>query len=391
VFDRTAPPASFRVSEHSRAPGVTAIAQTTEAFRTAASATLRELQAISASPAFEEPRLDLDTVRVGVVEALNPSRTIEAATLERVILPGALAWEPRDRLDPVLIGPEFSLATAEVLQRLSPQWLLPGADGFSPNSVGLLETNRQFVEAFLVGANDEMARELRWREFPANMQRTFLQHFWPGTHPAAPTPDIPPIDTWEPASGLGEHGAGISQELVLVIRGDLVHRYPTIEVYATRAAWTDSGRELGTEERRPRFEGRIGRDIAYFGLPLTSEAARGDSVERGVGDPGWFLVLAERPGEARFGLSISGPEGAPTRWVDLAWSHLPENARLGDYIDLDADAPDTRRIDDDSLVWHADRGLGPQGATASHLAAVTMRAPARIAFHASDLLGEHRA
>src|SRR5207248_6864454 len=74
-------------------------------------------------------------------------------------------------------------------------------------------------------------------------------------------------------------------------------------------------------------------DIAFFGFALTEEHARGHSTEPGQGDPGWFFVLQEQPGEPRFGLDES-PGGQPPvlrTWDDLTWGHLGANVT---YIDL---------------------------------------------------------
>ena len=49
---------------------------------------------------------------------------------------------------------------------LDPGLLLAGVD-LPPDTAGLLEVNGAFVEALLVGANHELARELLWRGVPA--------------------------------------------------------------------------------------------------------------------------------------------------------------------------------------------------------------------------------
>ena len=54
--------------------------------------------------------------------------------------------------------------------------------------------------------------------------------------------DIPPLNEWPRASKLGEHnnrlGAGEhGEQAVLVIRGELLKKYPTAVIYAQRAEW----------------------------------------------------------------------------------------------------------------------------------------------------------
>jgi hypothetical protein len=46
------------------------------------------------------------------------------------------------------------------------------------NTIGLLQTNRRFIEAFMVGLNHEMASELRWREFPTDLRGSYFRSFW---------------------------------------------------------------------------------------------------------------------------------------------------------------------------------------------------------------------
>ena len=41
-----------------------------------------------------------------------------------------------------------------------------------------LETNRRFVEAYMVGLNHEMGRELLWRGYPTDQRGTYFDAFW---------------------------------------------------------------------------------------------------------------------------------------------------------------------------------------------------------------------
>ena len=42
----------------------------------------------------------------------------------------------------------------------------------------LLETNQQFIEAYMVGLNHEMSRELLWRGYPTSRTGTYFRQFW---------------------------------------------------------------------------------------------------------------------------------------------------------------------------------------------------------------------
>src|SRR5262249_12284830 len=123
---------------------------------------------------------------------------------------------------------------------------VPNLELLAPNSVTLLETNREFIEAFMVGLNSEMARELLWRESPTDQRGAPLRQFWdPRTAPARPgeTPaqrqerlyDIRPIDQWPRTAKLGQNANREQEDLVLVLRGELLKKYPTAAIYAQKA------------------------------------------------------------------------------------------------------------------------------------------------------------
>ncbi|MCB0629568.1 MAG: hypothetical protein R2824_19705 [Saprospiraceae bacterium] len=90
-------------------------------------------------------------------------------------LPGATEEDP---LRPVMWYPEFHRAMYRFLRDLSQEYILPGMENIPENTVGLLQTNRRFLEAFMIGLNHEFASELRWREFPTDMRGSYFRKFW---------------------------------------------------------------------------------------------------------------------------------------------------------------------------------------------------------------------
>ena len=251
----------------------------------------------------------------------------------------------------------------------------------------------------MLGLNHEMGRELFWRGYPADQRRTYFRSFWdtsgfvpqPGqTVDPAQLKDIQPIHRWKASATLGENSGrdpSTAEHLVLLVRGDVIHRYPNLLIYAARAVLdSESGqREPGPEEQQPVFAGTLESDIAFFGFPLTEEQVRGGTTP---GDPdlGWFLVLQEQPSEPRFGLDF-GDAGAqpPSAWNDLHWGHLvAPGAELSaiDYVDLTDALPNTEGISEPEAVsWHQN-----EGTTASQLAFITLQRPVRVAIHASRML-----
>ena len=58
---------------------------------------------------------------------------------------------------------------------LTPQQLLPGVDKVPEETAALLVTNPRFIEAYMVGLNDEIRRELAWRQYPVELDRHVLR------------------------------------------------------------------------------------------------------------------------------------------------------------------------------------------------------------------------
>jgi len=62
-------------------------------------------------------------------------------------------------------SPEFDQPMYEPLRDLSHDLLLPGVEKIPQNTIGILEINRRFLEAYMCGLNHEFASELLWRGF----------------------------------------------------------------------------------------------------------------------------------------------------------------------------------------------------------------------------------
>jgi hypothetical protein len=370
-------------------------------FRAAATALFRQ---ISAAPAEAEPTVAVDLVqmRQTLMARLDPRVTIAESVRRNIRIALDLVWQPKDPLEPIMAAPEFPQPMSQALIELSQEWLLPGLDKVPPNTVSLLRTNRPFVEAFMVGLNHEFARELLWNEYPTDQRGSYFRQFW---NVAGRVPergetldpetlkDIKAIHRWEHTSPLGANGtqpADSQEPLVLLIRGDLLRRYPNALVYAVKAEENPNGpRNLGAEERHPLFRGRLDPDVAFFGFDLNDEQARGSN-----GNAGWFFVLQEQPSEPRFGLDVGElPAATLSKWADLSWAHLAADAtalKTITYIDLNAELPDASGVvpqpDEPIVAWHGDSGLGALGSRASDLAYISLQRPVRVAIHGSQLL-----
>lgn len=393
-----------------RLPGPAAAARTANAtpqsaamrFRDAAADVVRQLSV----PAFEPPPVEpvsMAGLQTSLQQTLRPDVTFAAAIRRRLKLSADGARQPgNDPLEPVMAAPQFPQPMYKPLAELSQEWILPGLGAVPQNTATLVETNHRAIEGYMVGLSHEMARELQWNEYPTDMRGTYFRQFWDATgYAGTATPeqlrDITEIHTWT-TTDLGANSPRdqgqidpSDRHIVLLVRAELLRRYPRTIVYAVKTVRLSAGRDLGTEERHPLFRGSLDPDVTFFGFDLTAADVRG------VDDPqspnqGWYFVFQEQPTEPRFGLDVpSGALGAvATAWSDLSWGHLAateDDLRALTYIDLDADLPDTRQIaQTGGAKWHANAGLGPAGATAAHLAYITLQQPMRVAIHGSDMI-----
>lgn len=253
--------------------------------------------------------------------------------------------------------PRFALPASEALARLSQDWLLPGLQQVPADTVALLEPNRRFIEAFMLGLNVEMTRELIWRDFPlAHETGTYFERFWRSARAAVPG-DITPLASWGSAR-LGQQaprqvtGAPTPPPLVLLLRSALLRRYPGTAVYAVRGLAQGAQRrppEGAGEEHLPLFRGALEPDLAFFGFDIP--------VEEAVGNPGWYFVLQQQPTEPRFGIDGPPVPGA------------------GSHVRLDQ-APDGAPLP----------GATPWAAHAGQAAQQLRQLPVRVLIHASELL-----
>ncbi|MGH7552823.1 MAG: hypothetical protein ACREMQ_07315, partial [Longimicrobiales bacterium] len=101
---------------------------------------------------------------VKLVDALDPRTTVATAVRARLKIDPSFHWDPQDPIEPVMKCPTFHRPMYEPLRDLGQDWLLPGLDQIPVDTVALVVTNQTFVEAYMVGLNHEMSRELLWNE-----------------------------------------------------------------------------------------------------------------------------------------------------------------------------------------------------------------------------------
>jgi hypothetical protein len=344
-----------------------------------------------------------------VSDAVEPVPALRARAESRL---GGITLEGRrDPFDRVMAYPEFDDPMFRDLKEVSEDYLLPGVSEIPRETFGALSTNPQFIESFMTGLNHEMADELLWRGFPTDRRGSYFRQFW---DPSARIPkpddpddlkDITEMHTWDdkPESKLGSNimtgaggggsenpgqGAEPTTNVVVVIRGELLRRYPQTTIYATKAKCVDRTDGPGSERvpewpsreetndavdtdyhRFPVFRGELDPDVNFLGFDLSPDEAKGADATKSLGkagdswvtgtedgDPvdelGWFFVMEEAPGEVRFGLDVNqgdvggrpngvsyvdpengsgvadtdAPNESPERgWSGMSWGHLVDS------------------------------------------------------------------
>ena len=399
-------------------------------------------------PEPEKNKLPLTDITTTIVQSLNPAYTIPKRTLATINIPGYISDNMVEEFSPVWVYPVIDLPMYKPLVDISSELFLPNINLIEQNSITLLENNQKFIEAYMVGLNHEMSRELLWREFPTDQRGSYFRQFWDISGFLPPQPvsedtreklrDIPPIDKWprrdiakvDPAdphsplkNELGTHNqrnlTGGKTQLVLIIRGEILKKYPTAVIYAHKADWgpegttknVKAGRILklltpdevkhppATVVKTALFQAKVEPDIYFLGFDLTGEDAKGTLHPASTNDnSGWFFVIKERPGEPRFGLDlkadrminwnnfswkdISTPDGKCIELINAAATPPLPSITSDSFIkiiDPVLDKGKEIREDDKQAGWNADTN-------SAQLAYILYQEPVLVAVHASRML-----
>ena len=312
---------------------------------------------------------------------------------------------PPKTIAPVMAHPIFTQPMYGPLRDISSEFLCPNLELIPNNTVSLLKTNQRFIEAYMVGLNHEMACELLWREFPTDQRGSYFRQFWDVADVVIKSTSLSQSQSKNRCSTSTSFTNGIRRRslanmriercppnegdsnLVLVVRGDVLKKYPTVVIYAQEARWNEisPGRfervlDEGKPILHPSFKAEIEPDVRFLGFDLTDTQAKGSANPLDQ-NPGWFFVLQERPGEPRFGLDNRSPDtpATPTKWNDLAWEHLTGFDTL-DVINLQDNAPVPFAMTDDPdnlFAWRRN---------AADMAYILYQVPVMVAFHAADML-----
>jgi hypothetical protein len=321
-----------------------------------------------------------------LLDLLDPKVTVTRHIRARIgVLPD---WLPPDWFDdamvqPVMAAPVFTLPMYEALDEYSRDWLLPGLATFpEPDIVTTLVSNAEFIEGFLAGLSHEMARELLWRGYPTDRRGTYFRRFW---NPASDelVQDLHRFDR----TVLGSHlVATLKDRVVLLVKGDLIRRYPDAMVTAMLAHDQDGHGlpQFSDPSQSPEtmatmlFHGHLAPDMVLVGFDLTVDQIKAATIPDPAGpprSPGWWFLISEHPTAPRFGLKE--PPSAPVLTRDsLTWADFP--SPLG-FLD----ATSTKAVPEADQPGSVVTTFGRDAASCAHL---LLRDPVRAAFEAMTLL-----
>lgn len=324
--------------------------------------------------------LDLAATKRELVAAVDPTGVAEArarlavhvgaSALSEGVAEAAQVFQA-EPLDPIMVSPLLPEPLYRALAKADPDRLLPGVGLIPDDTVTMLETNPRFVEAYLVGANHEMNRELRWRRYATDGRGTPFRRFWDRIDGAE---DIGPIHAFSRTAALGAHGQEtLSGSLTILVRGKLLLRFPSAVIYAVPARANGSMHPNPALVRNPEFWGRVDPDVTFAGFDLTRE-----DVED---PPGWYFVIAEQPTEPRFGFDT--PLGVPhsvATWSDVDWADV--GTAPNDYIRLSSSA----LKDKSKRIAPGKPEMARFGRNSADMAAISFQRPFRAAIHSSKVI-----
>jgi hypothetical protein len=344
--------------------------------------------------------LDLPNAYGKVSAAIDPFRSYPFRLSKLVSFPDYIQLHIPEKIFPAMAYPDFEDPMYKGLCDISNELLLPNLKLIPENTISLLKTNQKFIESYMVGLNHEMGREYLWREFPTDERPSSFRQFWDVKGVIRPAEekseaelteeykDIKPIHTWPVSSLLGRHNnrdaEGDAEQVVLVIRGDLLKRYPNTVIFAQKAIAGKnpdepeidldlSENEFKTHVRFPLYKAEIAPDIKFFGFDLTIDETSGTQPTKGFNDNlGWFFIIQEVPGEPRFGMDINFNQGSDgLSWDDLAWSNFDAGMKFITAGIKPSINPS------DAFRW---------GADAANMAFILFQKPSMVAVHAKEML-----
>src|SRR5207248_2826469 len=243
-------------------------------FRVAA---IRLNQRLTIQPTEPQPvRFDIANAHPKLVDAMRATAVFPQLVARQVRFTFNPDWllNP-EHLIPAMAYPDFPDPMYERLRDISSELFLPNLELVPPNTISLLVTNPEFIDAYMTGLNHEFGRELLWREYPTDQRGSYFRQFWDVKGIIADDSDLTP--------------------------------------------------EKHAEILFPMFRAEVEPDIRFFGFDMKPEDAKGaDNPQTATDDWGYYFIIQQVPGEPRFGMDIEFEPDDPNKvtWDDLSWDEF---------------------------------------------------------------------
>jgi hypothetical protein len=343
---------------------------------------------VTSDPYVDPPRDRLDVPALQLVQSLDPRNTVPRRVNARLAagsgIPAWLrpGWFVDGRVEPVMAHPRFHYSMYEPLNRYDRDWMVPGLGLIQQGEmVTVLETNSRFIEAYMVGLNHEMARELLWHGYPTDQRGTYFDSFWTGQRELiADLHELP----WRSGVLATHIDPKLQGRLVFLVRGELVRRYPGAVAHVVRQA-TDGAGHVLTDNGVPLFESASEltprKTLFHIVLPPNVLLAGFDMARTDLDTAGetWWFTLSENPTEPRFGL-VDSRQGPISR-DNLAFSDF--GLTPGDFLDATRAYP---TVDFSEPPTNPPPDRSQWGTTSAQIAYLLFQLPARAAFLATRMV-----
>jgi len=332
-------------------------------------------------------------LRTVILGAVDPKVTVALAVNSRI---RALEEGEAGSLADIMAAPDLSEPTYGQLADISHDWLLPGLDKLPPDTTTLVAANYEFIDAFLVGMNHELGRELLWHEYPSDQRGTYARQFW--SRRATPNREDQFDLRHELHAAETQSLMGLSNvtgdPLVLVVKGELIKRYPGLIICAAHTREDPPGTRALDEATvlQPDFFGTLEPDVALVGFTTLHETDVRAAATSANADDDWWFFFAEHFTEPRFGfdeLVQNGVELKPDDHVAWAGAGRSWNDAAWQYANLTDDFLTATSFDGEELPKGLGGGAAPKhrwAADAASQAWITLQFPFRRGIRAIDLL-----
>lgn len=228
---------------------------------------------------------------------------------------------------PVMAYPDFLDPTFFYLRQLSESYILPSAGTLGKNTITCFMTNLAFEEAFLMGMNTEMGRELLWREYPTDQRGSYFRKFWDQTELPKKADlekkyyDVKALHQWK--SPLGQnHTAGKESMIVFAIKGELMQAYPKTDIYLATSNYFSNPQKQAKERISAEMTSWLSEDTYLVGFKTNLNTLRTK-----------VLAFEQEPGALQY-RQIKPEDAKTTSGVLINSDHIKLETPAIYYVDL---------------------------------------------------------